>query len=286
MKKFFIILVILMLMLPGAALADGNNDRVQIQGDVVVGPNETVLGDAVAIMGNVTVDGKVVGDVTAIMGDVKVNGEVMGDVTTVGGRIIRSDSARIHGKITQVGVGEGIKDIITNVTRYGIRWRPGGRGITVFNMGFPYIFRIMHFIGIIALGTLAIILFPDSIKAAADVVEKEIGRRFLIGFLTILLLPMAMIMMAITIIGIPLIPLAILLVAAAGFYGYLGISIFLGRKLNEQLHLKPSPFVEYILGALLLWFIQLVPFIGAISGLLVLMLALGITADTRFGTKI
>lgn len=172
------------------------------------------------------------------------------------------------------------------MTKYGIHWGSGRRGITIFNMGFPYVFKIMHFLGLISLGALAIILFPNSIRAAADVVDKELGRRFLIGILAILLLPMALFLMAITIIGIPLIPLALLLVAAAGFYGYLGISIFLGRKLNEQLHLKPGIFVEYILGAVLLWLVQMVPFVGAISGLAVLILALGITADTRFGTKI
>lgn len=99
------------------------------------------------------------------------------------------------------------------------------------------------------------------------------------------LAPMALLMMAITIIGIPLIPLAILLLAAAGFYGYLGVSIFLGRKLNEQLHLKASIFLEYLLGAVLLWLVQLVPYIGGLSSLAVLILALGIAADTRFGTK-
>lgn len=249
MKRFLAILIIMVLMLPGAALADEGSDRVQIQGDVVVGTDEVVFGDAVAIMGNVTVDGKVMGDVVSIMGNVTINGEVMGDVTAVGGRITRSDSAKIYGKVTQVGVGEGLKDIIKNVTKYGIHWGSGRRGITIFNMGFPYVFKIMHFLGLISLGALAIILFPNSIKAAADVVDKELGRRFIIGILAILLLPMALFLMAITIIGIPLIPLALLLVAAAGFYGYLGISIFLGRKLNEQLHLKPGIFVEYILGA-------------------------------------
>jgi len=287
MKRFLVILAILMMMFPGAALADEKNDRVQIQGDVTVMADEVLLRDAVAILGSVTVDGKVMGDVVAVMGNVTVNGEVMGDVTAIGGRITRSDSARIYGKITQVGVGEGIGDIIKNVTRYGIHWRPGvNRGITVFNMGFPYVFKIMNFLGLIALGSLAIILFPNSIKSCADVVDKEPGRRFVIGFLAVLLMPMALVLMAITIIGIPLIPLAILLVATAGFYGYLGISIFLGRKLNEQLHIRPGIFAEYILGAVLLWLVQLVPFVGAISGLLVLMMALGITADTRFGTKI
>jgi len=287
MKKFLVILAVLMLIFPGTALADGTNDRVQIQGDVTVGPNEVILGDAVAVMGNVTVDGKVMGDVVAVMGNVTVNGEVMGNITAIGGRVTRSDTARIHGNVNQVGVGEGIGEIIKNVAKYGIHWRPGwNRGITIFNMGFPNVFRIMKFLGLIALSSLAIILFPNSIKSCADVADREPGRRFLIGFLAILLMPMALVLMAITIIGIPLIPLAILLVAAAGFYGYLGISIFLGRKLNEQLHIKPNIFAEYILGAVLLWLVQLVPFVGAISGLLVLMMALGITADTRFGTKI
>lgn len=287
MKKILVILAILMLIFPGTALADETNDRVQIQGDVTVEPNEVILGDAVAVMGNVTVDGKVMGNVVAVMGDVTVNGEVMGDVTSIGGSVTRSDTAMIHGKVTQVGVGEGIGEIIKNVTKYGIHWRPGlNRGITIFNMGFPHLFRIMNFLGLIALSSLAIILFPNSIKSCADAVDREPGRRFLIGFLGILLMPIALVLMAITIIGIPLIPLAILLVAAAGFYGYLGISIFLGRKLNEQLHIKPGVFQEYILGAVLLWLVQLVPFVGTISGLLVFMMALGIAADTRFGTKI
>ncbi|HHW03624.1 MAG TPA: polymer-forming cytoskeletal protein [Thermoanaerobacterales bacterium] len=286
MKRFFMLLIIMMMILPGAALADESSDRVQIQGDVVVGADEVIIGDAVAIMGNVTVDGKVMGDVVSIMGNVTVNGEVMGDVTAIGGRVTRSDSARIYGKVTQVGVGEGLKDIIRNVTKYGMHWGAGNRGITVFNMGFPFIFKIMHFLGIIALGALTIILFPNSIKATADEVDREPGRRLLIGILAMLLLPVVLLLMFITIIGIPLIPLALLLLAAAGFYGYLGISIFLGRKLNEQLHLKPGLFVEYFLGAALLWLVQMVPFVGAISGLLVFVLALGITTDTRFGTKI
>ncbi|MCR4431095.1 MAG: polymer-forming cytoskeletal protein [Tepidanaerobacteraceae bacterium] len=286
MKKILVILAIFVLMLPKAAMADGKNDRVLIQGNVLVEKNEVIMGDAVSIMGNVTVDGKVMGDVVAIMGDVTVNGEVMGDVTAVGGRVIRSDSARIYGKVTQVGVGEGLGDIIKNITKYGFHRGPGYyRGMTVFNMGIPYVARLMHLLGLMALGSLAIILFPNSIKNLADEVDREAAKRLLIGCLAILLMPLVIILMVVTIIGIPLIPLALLLVAAAGFCGYLGISIFLGRKLNEHLHLRPGVFTEYIMGALLLWLVQIVPFAGPISSLLVLMLALGIAADTRFGTR-
>lgn len=143
----------------------------------------------------------------------------------------------------------------------------------------------MKFLGIVATAALAIILFPQGIKMSADEADKEVGKKLLMGFLCLSLLPVFTAMMIITIFCIPLIPVLFILVAAAGFYGYIGISIFLGRKLNQQFHLKPSALVEYILGALPLWLIQMMPFFGWLASLIVLILSLGITVETRFGTK-
>ena len=89
MRKNLVLFIILLLLIPTTVFADGTDARVQISGDVIVQADEVIMGDAITIMGNVTVDGKVTGDVVAIFGDVIVNGEVMGDVTAVGGRIIR-----------------------------------------------------------------------------------------------------------------------------------------------------------------------------------------------------
>lgn len=64
-KKLLVFLVIFTILLPSAALANDMNDRIQIQGDVEVLEHEIIGGDAIAIMGDVTVDGKVMGDVVA-----------------------------------------------------------------------------------------------------------------------------------------------------------------------------------------------------------------------------
>ena len=280
MKKLTVLLVILILLLPSAVLAHDIGDRIQFQGDVKVYSNEIVNGDVVSFMGDVTVDGKVMGDVVALMGNAIINGEVKGDVTAVGGHVIRSDTSKIHGKVTQIGVGEGIGNMIRNFTHFRPRYNFGIRSYT-----FSTIFNTFRFLGTMALAALCVILFPNSVKVAAKDVDIQPGRKALIGLATLLLTPVAVALMILTLLGIPLIPVAILLLSAAGFFGYIAISIYLGRKLNEQIHIKPSIFLEYIFGAVLLKLMQFIPFIGSLTSIIVLMYSIGITADTRFGTK-
>ncbi|HHV18980.1 MAG TPA: polymer-forming cytoskeletal protein [Thermoanaerobacterales bacterium] len=286
MKKILILIVVLLLLIPAPALAQGKNDRVQIQGDITINADEVIMGDTIAILGNITVDGKVTGDVVAVLGDVRVNGEVMGDVTAVGGRIIRGETSKVYGTITEIKVS-GIKDIVNGITRQGINLGPS---IKKYNWSFSRNweygwFKFIRFLGLLAMGTLVIILFPNSTKTAAGGVEKEIGRKMLIGLLIFMLTPVALLLLLITLIGIPLIPILLLLLYGAGFFGYLCISIHIGRRLNEQLKIKPEVLLEFALGALLLWLIQLVPIIGGFTSIIVLIMSLGITAETHFGTK-
>ncbi|NLZ54512.1 MAG: polymer-forming cytoskeletal protein, partial [Thermoanaerobacteraceae bacterium] len=177
MKKLLVFLAILILLLPSTVLANDINDRVQIHGDVKILANEIVGGDVVAVMGDVTVDGKVMGDVVAVMGDAIINGEVIGDVVVIGGHVTRSDTSKIYGKVTQIGVGEGIGNMIRNFTRFRPR----------FNFGGSYVFysayKIARFLGTIALAALCVILFPNSVKVVAKAVDMQPGRKVLIGLL-------------------------------------------------------------------------------------------------------
>ncbi|TYP58856.1 polymer-forming cytoskeletal protein [Thermosediminibacter litoriperuensis] len=282
MKRFLILLLAALFLLPAFALANGG-DMVQLGGDVVIGPGQVLDGDAVAIMGSVIVNGKVLGDAVAVMGDVVVNGTVEGGVTAVGGRVVIGENGRVLGKISQVGAAGSIGEMLRNLGKYQF-YRNDGMVGRPFMPRFA-VFNLVRFLGIAALGALTVVLFPNSVLIAAEAVDKGTGRKFLIGLALLLLMPVVAVLLALTLIGIPLIPVAILLMAAAGFFGYLGISVFLGRKLNDHLRVNSGLFTEYILGALVLWLVQLIPFAGRIISLAVLILSLGITTETRFGTK-
>ena len=164
MRKNLVLFIILLLLIPTTVFADGTDARVQISGDVIVQADEVIMGDAITIMGNVTVDGKVTGDVVAIFGDVIVNGEVMGDVTAVGGRIIRGETSKVYGKVTEVKIS-GIADIANIIKRQGINM---GQYNWNFARNWRYSwFRTVRFLGILAVGIFFVILFPNSIKTAS-----------------------------------------------------------------------------------------------------------------------
>lgn len=268
-------------MLPSFALADGG--FVACLGDVVINSDEMLDGDAVAIMGDVVVNGKVSGNAMAVMGDVVVNGTVEGDATAVGGRVMIGEKGRVLGRTAQVGIASGIGEIFRHPGERGFYWHPGV-------IGNPFkprtaIFNFLRLLGILALGVLSIALFPNNLRTAVESVDRETGSKFLKGFLLMLLSPVVALLCGLTLIGIPLIPIVIIFVVAVGFFGYLAISVFLGKKLNNHLRLNTNLFMEYLLGALVLWLVQLVPFVGGIVSLVVFILSLGITFDTRFGTK-
>ncbi|ADL08692.1 polymer-forming cytoskeletal protein [Thermosediminibacter oceani] len=282
MKRFLILLLAALFLLPAYALADGGY-IAQMGKDLVIGPGEVLDGDAVAIMGSVIVNGKVSGDAVAVMGDVVVNGTVEGDATAVGGRVVIDKNGRVLGKTNQVGIAGGIGEMMRNPGMRGFYWNPG-------IMVRPFrprttVFNFVRFLGTLALGALAIALFPNSVRTAAQAVDKDTGNKLLKGFLIMLLTPVVALLLVFTLIGIPLIPAVIILVVAAGFFGYLAISVFLGRKLNVHLRINTNLFTEYLLGALALWLVQLVPYVGGIVSLVVFILSLGITLETRFGTK-
>ncbi|KXG76945.1 hypothetical protein AN618_13210 [Fervidicola ferrireducens] len=263
---------------PAFARGDGG-EITQIGEDVVIGAGQVLNGDAVAIMGDVVVNGRISGDAVAVMGDVIVSGIVEGDATAVGGRVIVEENGRVLGKINQVGIAGGIGEVLRNPWKYEFYWNP--KMLAPRSM----VFYFLRFLGILALGALTIALFPNNVEVAANAVDKDAVGKLIKGLVLMLLMPVVALLLVFTLIGIPLIPAVMLLAAIAGFFGYLAISVFLGRKLNVHLRINESLFAEYLLGALVLWLIQLVPFAGGIVSLAVFILSLGITADTRFGTR-
>ncbi|MCF6096064.1 polymer-forming cytoskeletal protein [Thermovorax subterraneus] len=263
---------------PAFASGDGGN-ITQIGEDVVVNAGEVLNGDAVAIMGDVIVDGRISGDAVAVMGDVIVSGTVEGDATAVGGRVMVEGNGRVLGKISQVGIAGGIGEVLRNPGKYEFYWNPKilGPRSTVFNF--------LRLLCILALGALTIALFPNNVEVAANVVDKDAVGKLIKGLVLMLLMPVVVLLLVFTLIGIPLIPAVFLLAAIAGFFGYVAISVFMGRRLNEHVRIASNLFTEYLLGALVLGLVQLMPFLGWIVSLAVFILSLGITFDSRFGTR-
>lgn len=264
---FFIMITLISFPVSAAQEHEG---MIKISGDVLVPEHTSISGDAVAVLGSVIVKGSVSGDAVAVMGDVIVEGKVDGNAVSVGGKVLLSEGAQLGGEIVQVGPGMKLpkQNLDITVKRF---FRPT--------------FKFFNLIASYALGILVLALFPNHVKNVTDNIDKNLGRKILIGFAALILLIPLIVLTAISIIGIPLIPVILIIFTAAVFLGYIGISAFIGRKIEGFGKWDNRNYLNLIIGITVLWLANQVPLAGFIVKFGTVIIGLGTVLDTRFGVN-
>lgn len=265
---FFMALGLLLTSVP--AFAKGQN-IIKMHSDIEI-EADMVIDEVVAIGGNVTVAGRVENNIVVVGGSVtlKPNSYVGKEVVIVGGDIVRDPSAVVKGKITQIYMPSFIPSITTIVK--------GGW------VGLWATISVLALLGFLGLAILFVALIPEHIGTAVNAMERSFAGMVLWGILwTILVVPIA-VLLAISIIGIILIPLEILFVVLAMIIGYIAAAIFIGKNILLAFKKVSPPFVDAILGILILFFVGLVPVIGPVIKISFLTAGFGAVLTTRFGT--
>ncbi|HHW09902.1 MAG TPA: polymer-forming cytoskeletal protein [Firmicutes bacterium] len=263
---------------------------VQLFSDIVVPKGSVHTGDAVSILGNVIVDGEVRGDAVTVGGDITVNGRVEGEVTVVGGRVHIGPEGSISGDTTVVGGGitgnrEGIKGSVSDV----------GINSAVVKWRFPFFLRwwplwplrqLFLMIGLFAIALLVIILFPQAVGNVRRRLEESPGRSFLLGILVWFLLIPGSILLALTIIGIPLLPLFWLAYLAAKIIGYAALAVLLGQRIAQFANAGELNIIaQTAIGVAALGLVGFIPILNGLVSLLAAIFTIGAVADTKFGTN-
>ena len=265
MKKYIqLILTIVLFAGLTSGLLASDRSIIKIGSDVHIEKDMRVE-DAVAVGGSVYVDGIVDGDAVAVGGTVHLSEEaiVHGDVVTVGGVIDKMEGAMIYGTSVDVGAFD-----FENIFE-GKHFFDGHRGI-------PKIFMIIPLIGLFALVLLLSVLIPTELSTVAFNIKNEPIIMFLWGMLGVILIVPLAVMLAISIIGIALIPLEILAVFLASLIGYIAVAIMIGKKLLKALNNDaPSVVLSAIVGVLILWLIGLIPVLGSIVKVIAWIIGFG-----------
>jgi uncharacterized RDD family membrane protein YckC/cytoskeletal protein CcmA (bactofilin family) len=267
--------------------SSNQGDRVVIMDDNHVAAGTRVDHDAVAVMGDLTVDGEVMHDAVAVMGDNVVNGRVHhdtivimgnltlgpkaivdGNIVCVGGEIHRDPGATVNGRVEVQQIGSKF-----NPVRFSNWWNQGlklGRPLAIgAHLGWLWVITAFS----VAFYALLGLIFPGKIRTCGDKLVQEPGMAILAGLLGVLALPVLFVLLCITIIGIPValfvLPMGTLLIAMFGKAAIYGL---VGRRLTgDKLH----PALTIILGALVFVLLYLVPLIGLLLSLLVWFLGFG-----------
>ena len=209
-------------------------ELVRVGGDARVERDERVEDNVVVVMGSAQIDGEVDGEVTVVMGSLTLGPEaiVHGEVHVIGGTLNRSPTARIEGAVHNIGLGGARWNMggFGNVVRDAFVWRLGGLAATLL--------RVV----LVLLLTLVVVAFgPGVVARIADRTAVDPVRAGLIGFFAELLffplLVVTVFVLAVSIIGIPLlvlVPFGILLALVVLLVGFTGVAYQVGRTLHAR----------------------------------------------------
>jgi hypothetical protein len=272
---------------------DGDYVRTGQSGEI--GENEIVTGDAVVIGGNLDVRGKVRGDAVVIGGVLRLHpgSAVRGDAVAVGGRVIKEGDAEVGGQ--EVSIGTGMEKVLP----WGWHHREMGATKCGLHTILGAFFRLLF-------GFFAILIFVDLFgkrtERVAARVQNDGFRSALAGVLGIVLIPMAILVLIISCVGILLLPVLGVAIGVALAWGIVGASLVAGRTVGQRLFPGVRAprwdallgllilYITNFVGSLLLCFGGPIRFLGwvfVIAGKVILVAALavgfGAVLTTRFG---
>lgn len=266
-------------------------DRVRIFGNVNVDRDEQIRGQAVAVIGSVHVDGEVGDQVVAVLGSVYLgpNAVVGGDIVSVGGRVYREPGAQVRGGVTEVPFGQAFSPDLSGV-RGG--WMPFAFMFGPLGGVARLIGTTFHFLVLAMLTGIALLIARITVERSADRVAEEPVKATLIGIVAqLLILPafvLVAILLAITIVGIPLLlllPFAALFLVLLAIAGFSGTALTVGRLARHRMSWGvESPFANLVTGLLVIMLplivARIVGLVGwAVSPLVFLLVALGLCIE-------
>ena len=257
------------------------NDSVQVGGNVTVQTNQTV-NDAVAVWGNVTVMGHVQGDAVAVGGNIDLlpGSRVDGDAVAIGGKVNRQPGAVVGGTVTGLGPSLRLPFIGPNFGHMNrIPFLPFFNPFWIFMVAVASLFYLV-------VSLVVALLFPDRVETIGAAILDQPGSTALYGFIAFLLVLPVTLILIVSCIGIPLVPIEFLILLAAKLVGRAGVGLAVGRKVGVGLnHPISSTLVAVLVGALIIGFIHLIPVIGWLVAFVLGILGLGAVIMTGFGAS-
>jgi cytoskeletal protein CcmA (bactofilin family) len=283
----------------GALAACGANIQVlgNVQGRLracganVVIPGD-VQGDLRAYGANVNLAGKYHGKVKAAAANLILAGVFDGDVEVVAARIIVAPTAVLKGNLIYVSADLNIQkgsrimgEIVQRQTMAKKekieKWgREGIKALVPVGIFFWFI----SIAALIIVGVLINYLFPKRTNAVISALSQSPWKNLGFGLIFLVVVPVAIVISLITVVGIPAGVIAGLLYGIAIYISSIYIGVWMGRKILGYLNksMTTAFFWPLVVGIIVISLLSMIPFIGWLFRLFVLLLSLGALSVTMW----
>lgn len=264
---------------------------LRIGQDFTLGRNDRV-GQVVVVVGDATIEGHVNRDVVVVLGKAQLSSTAVvdGSLIVVGGSAAIASGARIDRDLVVVGasfdapagfmpggqqivigpavLGGRLERLVPWITR-GMFW---GRPIVP---GLPWVWSI---VGLFFLVYLAIsLLLHQPVRASAETLAARPLTSFVVGLLVLLLAAPVCLLLAVTVIGIAVVPFVICALLVAWIVGKVGVMLGIGRSVvrQESHDSRFASLLPFAVGFTMITVAYMVPLLGFVAWTMVGVFGLG-----------
>ncbi len=275
-------------------LASGQTLRGNL---LVVGGNATlesgaqVSGDVAILGGTLNDNGTITGSIATLGGTVFLNADavVQGDIALMGGTLHRDSGARVDGKVTSGSVAP-FNVTVPESALQPQRFSPLSWWFSNDNPLWAGTRFLGTILTVAALAMLVVLMAPNAAARTAQAVSTQAVVAGGIGLLTAVVVPPLLVVLALTLLLIPVSLLGFVILGLASFYGWVAMGLEVGNRTAAAFKTHSHPVAAAGLGALLFTtvmnLIWMVPCLGPAVYMLVGMVGLGAVVVTRFGTQV
>jgi hypothetical protein len=266
-------------------------DRVVLGDNLTIGRDE-VVGDLVVMGGSAEVLGHVSGDVSVFGGSLHVRegGHVFGDVATFGGSVSLAQGSRVDGDLSVLGgsVDRNDKAIVGGHSKGGGQHEEGDEAERPTQARHSLSFQsaagtvggaITRTALLFAFGAVLWALAGRRVERLQDEVAARPMRSFAIGVVGMIAAALALVVLCVTVIGIP-IALVAALVSVFGAYAGVCAALSTAGALLVR-HRTSSPYVHLALGCAAYLLLSSIPFVGQFVTAAVALIGFGALVATR-----
>lgn len=252
-------------------------------GSVNITDSAKIGGSLVAGAGTLSVFAPIGKSVNIGTGQATFGNTIGGDITAGAGQITLTPNAKVSGDLTywsqspaQIQPGAQILGKTTHnlpPAKVVERARPA-RILGIFT-GVSLAFKIVGLLSALIIGLLLLKFFPIYTQRTVDVIAQKPWASLGIGFLTAVLTPIVLVILLITVIGIPIAMILLVTFLVVAYFAKIFVSLVFGQKFLQLFGQKIGSGWSLLSGLVIYGLITVVPILGWIVTILVVLFGLG-----------
>ncbi len=267
----------------GQVLLSGTvgNNVTAVAGNVQLLASGSIGNNAVITAGNVDLSSKIGSDATIVASNLRISSYIAHKIQAYVGQLRITSRAHIVGgidyrssSVAWVDQGAVIEGQVTHHPSL-VHELVKGTWIQKLLVGSKVVALLMNFLYTLVVGIVLIKMFPKNLESALHVLKTHPWKAFSWGLMLLILLPLASLILLMTILGVPF---ALTLIAAniIGFYTAKIYSIFwVSNWVLGKFKFRISRMAALPIGLVLYFFLISIPILGAVLSFAAMLFGMG-----------